>query len=139
MGGAAAAVAYGIQGAGKASPQSMEQLSYQADRLHAIIGRQFVPVLNAFSTGLEKLGNLIGGKGAQLGMPQFSDFSSMRDRLQMAALGGLGGQDPTAGKGRSGGETFRDRTTNSFGLGWAIPGYAIWRMAGGRSIASQFE
>lgn len=86
-----AGIAYGVEGAGKASPQALERMQYQADRLQAIVGQSFVPILTNLANGLEKFGNLVGGKGAQLRMPQFSEFAAIRDRLQIEALRGLSG------------------------------------------------
>ena len=102
--GAAAGVAYGIGGAAKASPQAFAQMQFQADRLQAIVGQSFVPIIEKLGTGLERFSNLLGGKGAQLNMPQLGNFESMRDRLQMEAVAGMaGGGGGTSGLGTLGG------------------------------------
>ncbi len=86
---AAAVVGYGIEGARKANPGASDRLDYQTDRLQAIIGQEFVPIIKGFAGAVEKLANLAGGSGAQLNMPQFSGFAEMRDRLQTEALRGM--------------------------------------------------
>lgn len=93
-GGAAAmaagkAISYGMHGAAMASPGSAERFQYQQDRLQAIIGSKLVPVIDALANKIEKIGDYFGGKGAQLGFPQFSGFAEARDRLQMLAARGL--------------------------------------------------
>jgi hypothetical protein len=80
---------YGIEGARKASPQDAAKLDYQLDRLQAIVGQHFVPLLQGFAFAAEKLGNFIGGSGAQLNVGKFSNFSQVRDSLQEQALKGL--------------------------------------------------
>jgi len=101
---ASAGVAYGIGGAAKASPQAFAQMQFQADRLQAIVGQSFVPIIEKLGTGLERFSNLLGGKGAQLNMPQLGNFESMRDRLQMEAVAGMaGGGGGTSGLGTLGG------------------------------------
>ncbi len=66
------------------------------DRLQAIVGQSFVPAVESAAKLIERIGNLFGGKGAQLNMPKFSDFSSIRDRLQVDALKGSSGGNPLA-------------------------------------------
>lgn len=100
--GAANFVGYGMVGAAKASPHEYELLQYQSDRLQAIIGREFVPAVEGASWAMRQIGDLLGGKGAQLNHPQFSAFADIRDRLQVAALAGMP-QSP--GGGPSTGET----------------------------------
>lgn len=88
---------YGVQGAGMASPATMERLNYQLDRLQAGIGREFVPALQKVSKWLERASDKLFGKGHQLAYPHYSSFEEMRDRLQMDALreAGNGEQKPS--------------------------------------------
>lgn len=83
------AIGYGMEGAGKASPATMERFQYQQDRLQAIIGSHFIPAIEKMTKTLEFMGDRAGGKGAQLGYPQFSGFAEARDRMQMQAAAGM--------------------------------------------------
>ena len=94
------AVSYGLRGSQIADPAVWERLNYQADRLQAIMGRELSPVVSRFEKQLERFGDFFGGKGAQLNNPQFGDFASIRDRLQVAALEGLT-PGSEGGKGKS--------------------------------------
>jgi hypothetical protein len=93
--GIGAAGVYGMEGARKANPGVANKLDYQMDRLQAIVGHGLVPILDKFANVMEELGDKAGGKGAQLGYPQFSGFQEMRDRNQLLASKGL--PDATAG------------------------------------------
>ena len=77
---------YGVEGAGKASPATMERMQYQLDRLQAGFGSQLIPGINKFTKGLEQGSDWLFGKGFQLNNPQMGSFTEMRDRLQIEAL-----------------------------------------------------
>jgi hypothetical protein len=97
---AAASVAdYGFKGSQIASPAAFERLQHQSDRLQAIIGQGFTPMVRTTANVFEKLADLIGGTGAQLNHPKFSNFADIRDRLQIAGLEGMpGGGRPSVGQ-----------------------------------------
>lgn len=88
---------YGMQGAAKASPGTQERFQYQQDRLQAIIGSKFVPAIERMTSVFEKASDFMGGKGAQIGNPQFSGFAEARDRMQMLAAQGMPGIERPGG------------------------------------------
>ncbi len=83
---AVTAIAAGIQGALKASPQAAEKMNYEADRLQAALGTAFIPLINTAAAGLERFNRFIGAP--PLMNAQYSDFAGVRDRMQVAALQG---------------------------------------------------
>ena len=129
------AVGYGIQGAGIAAPQEMARLDYQSKRLQAIVGQHFTPAIEFAGNALDKLGNMLGSKGTQLLLPQYSDFAAIRDRLQISALQGLGGGGGAAG---AAGQAERDRFQGTkIGAGLGIGAASVgmpWLGAGALGV-----
>lgn len=98
-GGSAAAVVAGqkgieatVHGSQIADPAVWERLNYQLDRTQAILGRNLSPALLTLEQKFKKIGDNLGGEGAQLNAPKVGDFASIRERLQVEVLRGLDGE-----------------------------------------------
>lgn len=102
-----------------ASPQTMERLQYEMDRLLAVIGEHAIPLFegmakrtrqvadgldyflnnkDSWGRKIEAMFNGVPKSDKELNIGKWTSLTAMRDRLQEQALRGMGGTDTTPEK-----------------------------------------
>ena len=91
----AEAVKFALKGSALANPQQHEMLGYQFKVAQAGVGQAINPIIVRLTEGLTAWNKLVDNPS--LVNPQYSDFASIRDRIQLEALAGAPAAKPEAG------------------------------------------